>query len=157
MALCRSILLYNSPFPRHPFQLVAIPTLSSPYYPLKSNRFTDPPLLRPERLCTIPGTSLSSSSPSSSMEAPPEGYRKNVGICLVNPSKKIFAASRLDVPDSWQMPQGGIDENEDPRDAAIRELKEETGVTSVEVLAEVWILFDIMRYRFLDVLAFSKL
>ncbi|XP_038711184.1 nudix hydrolase 26, chloroplastic isoform X2 [Tripterygium wilfordii] len=39
------------------------------------------------------------------MEAPPEGYRRNVGICLINPSKKIFAASRLDIPDAWQMPQ----------------------------------------------------
>ncbi|XP_056168852.1 nudix hydrolase 26, chloroplastic isoform X2 [Syzygium oleosum] len=53
-------------------------------------------------------SSSSSSSPSpspSSMEAPPEGYRRNVGICLVNSSKKIFAASRLDVRDAWQMPQ----------------------------------------------------
>ncbi|XP_021773477.1 nudix hydrolase 26, chloroplastic-like [Chenopodium quinoa] len=86
----------------------------------------------------------SSSSSSSSMESPPEGYRRNVGICLINPSKKIFAASRLDIPDSWQMPQGGIDEGEDPRDAAIRELREETGVTSVEVLGEVpyWLTYD---------------
>ncbi|CAO2833077.1 unnamed protein product [Amaranthus hypochondriacus] len=77
---------------------------------------------------------------SSSMEAPPEGYRRNVGICLINSSKKIFSASRLDIPDSWQMPQGGIDEDEDPKNAAIRELREETGVTSVEVLAEVWFI-----------------
>ncbi|XP_028084015.1 nudix hydrolase 26, chloroplastic-like isoform X3 [Camellia sinensis] len=78
------------------------------------------------------------------MEAPPEGYRRNVGICIINPSKKIFATSRLDIPDSWQMPQGGIDENEDPRDAAIRELREETGITSAEVLAEVpyWLTYD---------------
>ncbi|CAO2833050.1 unnamed protein product [Amaranthus hypochondriacus] len=81
---------------------------------------------------------------SSSMEAPPEGYRRNVGICLINSSKKIFSASRLDIPDSWQMPQGGIDEGEDPKNAAIRELREETGVTSVEVLAEVpyWLTYD---------------
>ncbi|XP_057538901.1 nudix hydrolase 26, chloroplastic [Amaranthus tricolor] len=81
---------------------------------------------------------------SSSMEAPPEGYRRNVGICLINSSKKIFSASRLDIPDSWQMPQGGIDEDEDPKNAAIRELREETGVTSVEVLAEVpyWLTYD---------------
>ncbi|XP_028552453.1 nudix hydrolase 26, chloroplastic isoform X2 [Dendrobium catenatum] len=72
------------------------------------------------------------------MEAPPAGYRKNVGICLINSSKKIFSASRLDIPDSWQMPQGGVDEGEDPRDAAIRELMEETGVSSAEILAEVW-------------------
>ncbi|KAH9769172.1 Nudix hydrolase 26 [Citrus sinensis] len=78
------------------------------------------------------------------MDAPPEGYRRNVGICLINSSKKIFAASRLDIPDSWQMPQGGIDENEDPKVAALRELKEETGVSSAEVLAEVpyWLTYD---------------
>ncbi|KAL6225300.1 hypothetical protein ACLB2K_004150 [Fragaria x ananassa] len=78
------------------------------------------------------------------MEAPPEGYRRNVGICLINDSKKIFAASRLDIPDSWQMPQGGIDEGEDPRTAAIRELREETGVQSAEILAETphWLTYD---------------
>ncbi|XP_028552460.1 nudix hydrolase 26, chloroplastic isoform X9 [Dendrobium catenatum] len=78
------------------------------------------------------------------MEAPPAGYRKNVGICLINSSKKIFSASRLDIPDSWQMPQGGVDEGEDPRDAAIRELMEETGVSSAEILAEVpyWLTYD---------------
>ncbi|KAL9676540.1 hypothetical protein QQ045_004754 [Rhodiola kirilowii] len=81
---------------------------------------------------------------SSTMESPPEGYRRNVGLCLINPSKKIFAASRLDVPESWQMPQGGIDEGEDPVHAAIRELREETGVTSAEVVAEVpyWLTYD---------------
>lgn len=78
------------------------------------------------------------------MDSPPQGYRRNVGICLINSSKKIFAASRLDIPDAWQMPQGGIDEGEDPKVAAIRELKEETGVNSVEVLAEVpyWLTYD---------------
>ncbi|KAF5742499.1 Nudix hydrolase [Tripterygium wilfordii] len=78
------------------------------------------------------------------MEAPPEGYRRNVGICLINPSKKIFAASRLDIPDAWQMPQGGIDEGEDPKVAAMRELKEETGISSAEVIAELpcWLTYD---------------
>ncbi|KAG8380669.1 hypothetical protein BUALT_Bualt06G0039900 [Buddleja alternifolia] len=56
----------------------------------------------------------------------------------------IFAASRLDIPDAWQMPQGGIDESEDPRNAAIRELREETGVTSADIVAEVpyWLTYD---------------
>lgn len=78
------------------------------------------------------------------MEAPPEGYRKNVGICLINNQKKVFSASRLDIPNSWQMPQGGIDEGEDPRNAAIRELREETGVTSAEIIAEApfWLTYD---------------
>ncbi|XP_044462385.1 nudix hydrolase 26, chloroplastic isoform X2 [Mangifera indica] len=80
----------------------------------------------------------------SSMDVPPEGYRRNVGICLINSSKKIFAASRLDIPDSWQMPQGGIDGDEDPKVAAIRELREETGISSAEVLAETpyWLTYD---------------
>ncbi|KAH6762626.1 nudix hydrolase-like protein 26 [Perilla frutescens var. hirtella] len=78
------------------------------------------------------------------MDTPPKGYRRNVGICLINSSKKIFAASRLDIPDAWQMPQGGIDENEDPRNAAIRELREETGVTSADIVAEApnWLTYD---------------
>ncbi|GMI86212.1 nudix hydrolase homolog 26 [Hibiscus trionum] len=81
---------------------------------------------------------------SSSMEAPPQGYRRNVGICLINSSKKIFSASRLDIPNAWQMPQGGIDDSEDPKVAALRELKEETGVSSAEIIAEApyWLTYD---------------
>ncbi|KAM7532252.1 hypothetical protein LguiB_035662 [Lonicera macranthoides] len=50
----------------------------------------------------------------------------------------MFLFLRLDIPESWQMPQHGIDETEDPRDAAIRESREEAGVTftSAEILAE---------------------
>lgn len=62
----------------------------------------------------------------------------------MNDDKKVFSASRLDIPNAWQMPQGGIDEGEDPINAAIRELREETGVKSAEVVAEVpyWLTYD---------------
>ncbi|XP_042428722.1 nudix hydrolase 26, chloroplastic-like isoform X2 [Zingiber officinale] len=42
---------------------------------------------------------------AASMENSPPGYRRNVGICLINPENKIFSASRLDIPGAWQMPQ----------------------------------------------------
>ncbi len=57
-------------------------------------------------------------------------YRPCVGIMLVNRDGKVFVGQRIDNPDSdaWQMPQGGIDDGEDPADAALRELREETGL-----------------------------
>lgn len=70
-------------------------------------------------------------------------YRKGVGIVLINSEKKIFAGKRNKAFKSepqdeydklWQMPQGGIDEKEDPLNAAYRELQEETGVSSVKLL-----------------------
>ncbi|XP_024971010.1 nudix hydrolase 26, chloroplastic-like [Cynara cardunculus var. scolymus] len=134
MAICRySFFIGNPPLQ----QVLANPTF---FLPPKSNNFIQLPLTVPNRI----RTSVNSASPSSSMEAPPAGYRKNVGICLINSSKKIFSASRLDIPDSWQMPQGGVDEGEDPRVAAIRELREETGVTSAEILMEAphWLTYD---------------
>ncbi len=71
-------------------------------------------------------------------------YRPCVGVMLVNGEGKIFAGQRIDAKDlgtdakAWQMPQGGIDKGEDARDAALRELWEETGVTAdlVEIEAE---------------------
>ncbi|WP_164114373.1 RNA pyrophosphohydrolase [Sphingorhabdus sp. Alg239-R122] len=67
-------------------------------------------------------------------------YRPCAGIMLANKNGKVFAAQRLDNPgvDAWQMPQGGIDPGEDPRQAALRELFEETGIAAekVTVLAQ---------------------
>ncbi|WP_370214877.1 NUDIX domain-containing protein [Aeromicrobium sp.] len=63
------------------------------------------------------------------------GYRPCVGVMLVNYSGEVFVGRRIDTKegDFWQMPQGGIDPGEDPRDALFRELWEETGVVSDKV------------------------
>ena len=58
-----------------------------------------------------------------------EDYRNGVGMVILNQNKKIFIGQRFDKDESaWQMPQGGIDKNENPHDACIRELTEETGI-----------------------------
>jgi putative (di)nucleoside polyphosphate hydrolase len=83
-------------------------------------------------------------------------YRANVGIALFNRDGRVLIARRFqdDGPEviypglEWQMPQGGIDPNEDPRPAAQRELYEETGVTSVQYLGETpdWLTYDFPPY-----------
>lgn len=62
-------------------------------------------------------------------------YRPCVGIMLVNAEGKAFVGKRIDTKegDWWQMPQGGIDEGEDPAEAALRELHEETGLRAHHV------------------------
>ena len=64
--------------------------------------------------------------------------RSGVGIVLLNKKNKIFVAKRIDNPKNyWQMPQGGLDTNEDYLSAALRELEEETSIKSVELLKEI--------------------
>ena len=64
--------------------------------------------------------------------------RKGVGIVLLNSENKVFVAKRIDNPKNfWQMPQGGVDKNEDFLTAAFRELKEETSIEKVELIKEI--------------------
>ena len=74
-------------------------------------------------------------------------YRPCVGVCLIDGRGRLFGGVRIDTAGAWQMPQGGIDPGETPREAALRELWEETGVTAdkAEVLAESkdWHRYDL--------------
>jgi len=65
-------------------------------------------------------------------------FRKGVGIIVLNKYNKIFVARRIDNPRNfWQMPQGGVDENEDFLSAAYRELEEETSIKKVKLIKEI--------------------
>jgi putative (di)nucleoside polyphosphate hydrolase len=75
-------------------------------------------------------------------------YRPCVGVMLIDARGLIFAGQRIDSPvPAWQMPQGGIDDGETPREAAYRELWEETGVTrdQVECVGKThgWVTYDL--------------
>lgn len=66
-------------------------------------------------------------------------YRRGVGVMLLNAANQVFVGARIDnTDDAWQMPQGGIDEGEEPWATALRELEEETGIAPhlVERLAD---------------------
>jgi putative (di)nucleoside polyphosphate hydrolase len=73
-------------------------------------------------------------------------YRANVGVVLFNTEGKVWIGRRAHTCGSrvWQFPQGGVDEGEDLFDAALRELEEETGVSSVRVLGRIddWLTYD---------------
>ncbi len=74
-------------------------------------------------------------------------YRPCVGILLLNSAKRIFTAERIDMPGAWQMPQGGVDAGEGLKEAALRELTEETSIpaSGVTILAQTqdWIRYDL--------------
>ena len=72
--------------------------------------------------------------------------RIGVGIVLLNHENNIFVGKRIDNPqNSWQMPQGGVDQNEDFLQAARRELEEETGIKSVKLIKALdgWLKYDL--------------
>jgi putative (di)nucleoside polyphosphate hydrolase len=78
-------------------------------------------------------------------------YRDNVGAVLFNRDGLVFVARRADLPNAegiaggWQLPQGGMDPGEDPREAVLRELAEEIGTDRAEILAEhdTWLSYDL--------------
>ncbi len=78
-------------------------------------------------------------------------YRPNVGAVLFNPQGLVFVARRANFPNAegpaggWQLPQGGIDPEEDPRVAVLRELAEEIGTDRAEIIGEhpEWLTYDL--------------
>jgi len=73
-------------------------------------------------------------------------WRAGVGLMVIGPNGGVWVGNRIDTPgEHWQMPQGGIDEGEDPRDAALRELHEEIGTDKAEIIAEYpdWLRYDL--------------
>jgi putative (di)nucleoside polyphosphate hydrolase len=82
------------------------------------------------------------------MEHKQKNYRPNVAAIVLSSSYplkcEILIASRVDIKDAWQFPQGGIDGDETPKEALFRELKEEIGTDEVEIIAEYpgWVSYD---------------
>lgn len=81
-------------------------------------------------------------------------YRPCVGQMVINRAGLVWVGCRADAKNEaegrgawWQMPQGGVDPGEDPQHAALRELYEETGISSVELIAELpdWLPYDLPR------------
>jgi putative (di)nucleoside polyphosphate hydrolase len=78
-------------------------------------------------------------------------YRPNVGALLFNPAGLVLVARRADLPNAegapggWQLPQGGMDDGEDPAVAVLRELEEEVGTRNAVLLAEhpEWLRYDL--------------
>jgi putative (di)nucleoside polyphosphate hydrolase len=75
-------------------------------------------------------------------------YRPCVGIALFNQQGEIFVAERLDNPGAWQMPQGGIDGDEAPEAAVLREMEEEIGTRKARIIGTIneWLYYDIPNH-----------
>jgi putative (di)nucleoside polyphosphate hydrolase len=76
-------------------------------------------------------------------------YRPCVGIMLLDREGRVFVGKRIDqTVEGWQMPQGGIDKGETPKQAVMRELLEETGTAKAEILAEMdaWVTYDLPEH-----------
>ena len=94
------------------------------------------------------GAAAGETGPSQMSDLP---YRPNVGAVLFNRDGLVFVARRADMPNAegpaggWQLPQGGIDEGEDPTKAVFRELEEEIGTRKAEVIGEHpdWLTYDL--------------
>lgn len=86
--------------------------------------------------------------PAKNVPAAPDGYRPCAGAVVFNADGHVFLGCRSDQPNDqaycWQLPQGGIDSDEDPEAAARRELFEETGIQSVELISSIdeWLTYD---------------
>lgn len=78
-------------------------------------------------------------------------YRPCAGLTVINPDGLVFVGRRTDGPEHtddthvWQMPQGGIDEGENPRQAVLRELAEEIGTANADIVGEhpEWLSYDL--------------
>jgi putative (di)nucleoside polyphosphate hydrolase len=78
---------------------------------------------------------------------PSNVFRASAGAIIINGGGKVLALERLHIKGAWQMPQGGLKENEEPLDAALREVQEETGLgaTDLQLLAEYpeWLAYEL--------------
>lgn len=76
---------------------------------------------------------------------PSKPYRRGVGIALIDARGRVFVGQRRDTKGAWQMPQGGIDKGETPRQAALRELQEETGTDKARIIGVTrsWLRYDL--------------
>jgi putative (di)nucleoside polyphosphate hydrolase len=74
----------------------------------------------------------------------PKPYRCNVGIIVFNQNGEVLVGERTNVLMAWQFPQGGIDDGEDPKTAALRELYEEVGIANPQIVkeSEEWLYYD---------------